>query len=105
MLLLNVIDSSFLLICLILWFFAVLKKFKVFLNNQQERIGILQLKLSLNNKLVSNTLLTEIVKSDKYFPLTSYYQLSSKLAYICDAYKCKLFNSTRKNSLMNSIVL
>ena len=43
------------------------RKFKVFLNNQQERIGILEivkpffslslLKLFLNNRLVSNTLL------------------------------------------------
>ena len=90
MLSLNVIDSSILSICLILWFFAVKKEIKCILE-QQERIRILQivkpffspclLKLFLNNRLMSNTLLTEIDESCKYFPLTSYYTLSSKLAY------------------------
>ena len=69
---LNVIDSSILSICLILWFFAVKKEIKGILE-QQERIRILQivkpffspclLKLFLNNRLMSNTLLTEIDKS------------------------------------------
>ena len=62
------------------------------------------LKLFLNNRLVSNTLLTEIVKSYKYFPHTSYYPLKN-WPIICDAHKCKIFNSTPKNSLMNSTVL
>ena len=67
------------------------RKFKVFLNNQQKRIGILQivkpffslclLKRFLNNGLVSNTLLTEIDKPYRYFPLTLYYTMSSKLVY------------------------
>ena len=45
-----------------------------------ETVLLTLLKLFLNNRLVSNTLLTEIVKSYQYFPLTSYYTLSSKLA-------------------------
>ena len=94
MLSLNVIDSSILSICLILWFFAVKKEIKGILE-QQERIRILQivkplfspclLKLFLNNRLMSNTLLTEIDESCKYFPLTSY--------------------RARKNLPMNSIIL
>ena len=90
MLSLNGIDSSILSICLILCFFAGKKEIKGILE-QQERIRILQivkpffspclLKLFLNNRLMSNTLLTEIEKSCKYFPLTSYYTLNSKLAY------------------------
>ena len=65
MLSLNVIDSSILSICLILWFFAVKKEIKGILE-QQERIRILQivkpffspclLKLFLNNRLMSNNL-------------------------------------------------
>ena len=95
------------------------RKFKVFLNNQQERIGILQivkpffslclLKLFLNNRLVSNSLLTEIDKSNKYFPLTFRLQCivhwAQNWPIVCDACKCKIFNPTCKNSPMNSIVL
>ena len=110
MLSLNVIDSSILSICLILWFFAVKKEIKGILE-QQERIRILQivkpffspclLKLFLNNRLMSNTLLTEIDESCKYFPLTSYYTLRP---IICDTYNCKIFYRTRKNFPMNSII-
>ena len=75
MLLLDVIDSSVFFFQFV-WYFDFSRwrrKLNVLLNNQQERIGILQivkpffsiclLKLFLNNRLVSNTLLTKIVKS------------------------------------------
>ena len=114
MLSLNDIDSSILSICLILWFFAVKKEIKGIL--EQERIRILQivkpffspclLKLFLNNRLMSNTLVTEIDKSCKYFPLTSYYiHWAQNWPIVCDAYNCKIFYRTRKNFPMNSIIL
>ena len=62
-------------------------------SNCETFLSLCYWKLFLNNRLMSNTLLTEIDKSSKYFPLTSYYTLGSK------------FNRTCKNSPVNSIVL
>ena len=53
---------------------------KRFLQNCKTLSLALFIETFLNNRLVSNTLLTETVKSYKYSPLTSYYTLTSKLA-------------------------
>ena len=75
-------------------------------SNRETFLSLCYWKLFISNRLVSNTLLTEIDKSNKYFPLNSYYTLGSKLAYRLQCiYRCKIFNRTCKSSPVNSIVL
>ena len=115
MLLLDVIDSS--VFFQFVWYFDFSRwrrKLNVLLNNQQERIGILQivkpffsiclLKLFLNNRLVSNTLL-KLSNLRNTFRLLHTVHWAQNWPIVCDAHKCKIFNRTRKNFLMNSIVL
>ena len=77
-------------------------------SNCETFLSLCHWKLFLNNRLVSNSLLTEIDKSNKYFPLTSYYTLGSKLAYhhIYNMHiNARFLTVLVKNSPVNSKVL
>ena len=111
--LLYVIDSFFFKF---LWRFNFLQwrgKLEVFLNNQEEKKGILQnfktlllalfLQFILNNKVyLWAEITTGIIKSCKYFPLLHTMHWAQNWHIVCDVYKSLLFNRTRKNSLMNA---
>ena len=107
----NVIAGCHRFICVFfqfVWYFDFSRwrrKLNVFLNNQQERIGILQivkpffsiciLKLFLNNRLVNLR---------NAFRLLHNVHWAQNWPIVCDVHKCKIFNRTLQNSLMNSIV-
>ena len=63
------------------------------------------LKLFLDDKFMSNTLLSKISNLTNTFRLHHLIHWAQNWPIVCDAHKCKILNRTHRNSLMNSIVL